>query len=79
MNAMMAETMVDGTAARRLRLAAAGKTGTSQNSRDALVRRLHRNLTTGVWFGNDDGNPMKKVTGGALPVDGLARIHGRRA
>ena len=27
------------------------------------------NLTTGVWFGNDDGAPMKKVTGGALPAE----------
>src|SRR5690606_7635376 len=26
------------------------------------------NLTTGVWFGNDDARPMKNVTGGALPA-----------
>jgi penicillin-binding protein 1A len=69
MNAMMAETMVDGTA-RKAAFAwpAAGKTGTSQNSRDAWFVGYTANLTTGVWFGNDDGTPMKKVTGGALPA-----------
>ncbi len=69
MNAMMAETMVDGTA-RKAAFAwpAAGKTGTSQNSRDAWFVGYTANLTTGVWFGNDDGAPMKKVTGGALPA-----------
>ena len=69
MNAMMAETMVDGTA-RKAAFAwpAAGKTGTSQNSRDAWFVGYTANLTTGVWFGNDDGSPMKKVTGGALPA-----------
>ncbi|MBN9250767.1 MAG: penicillin-binding protein, partial [Mesorhizobium sp.] len=46
----------------------AGKTGTSQNSRDAWFVGYTANLTTGVWFGNDDGHPMKKVTGGALPA-----------
>ncbi len=25
-------------------------------------------MTTGIWFGNDDGTPMKKVTGGGLPA-----------
>jgi penicillin-binding protein 1A len=69
MNAMMAETMTDGTA-RKAAFAwpAAGKTGTSQNSRDAWFVGYTANLTTGVWFGNDDGSPMKKVTGGALPA-----------
>jgi len=69
MNAMMAETMVDGTA-RKAAFAwpAAGKTGTSQNSRDAWFVGYTANLTTGVWFGNDDGAAMKKVTGGALPA-----------
>jgi penicillin-binding protein 1A len=69
MNAMMSETIADGTATRAaFGWPAAGKTGTSQKSRDAWFVGYTANLTTGVWFGNDDGAPMKKVTGGALPA-----------
>ena len=46
----------------------AGKTGTTQNSRDALFVGYTSQLTTGVWLGNDDGSPMKRVTGGGLPA-----------
>ncbi len=46
----------------------AGKTGTTQSFRDALFVGYTANLTTGVWFGNDDGKSMKKVTGGGLPA-----------
>jgi len=69
MNAMMAGTVEAGTA-RKAAFAwpSAGKTGTSQNSRDAWFVGYTANLTTGVWFGNDDARPMKKVTGGALPA-----------
>ena len=48
---------------------AAGKTGTSQNFRDAWFIGLTAQLVTGVWVGNDDNRPMNKVTGGSLPVD----------
>jgi penicillin-binding protein 1A len=69
MNAMMRETVEDGTAKKAaFAWPSAGKTGTSQNSRDAWFVGYTANLTTGVWFGNDDGTPMKKVTGGALPA-----------
>lgn len=47
----------------------AGKTGTSQDFRDAWFVGFSRDYTTGVWLGNDDNSPMKKVTGGLLPVD----------
>jgi penicillin-binding protein 1A len=69
MNSMMTGTVETGTA-RKAAFAwpSAGKTGTSQNSRDAWFVGYTANLTTGVWFGNDDGSPMKKVTGGALPA-----------
>ncbi|ESZ24444.1 MULTISPECIES: transglycosylase domain-containing protein [unclassified Mesorhizobium] len=69
MNSMMTGTVEIGTA-RKAAFAwpSAGKTGTSQNSRDAWFVGYTANLTTGVWFGNDDGSPMKKVTGGALPA-----------
>ena len=69
MNAMMRGTVEDGTAKKAaFAWPSAGKTGTSQNSRDAWFVGYTANLTTGVWFGNDDGTPMKKVTGGALPA-----------
>ncbi len=69
MNAMMTGTVETGTAKKAaFAWPSAGKTGTSQKSRDAWFIGYTANLTTGVWFGNDDGAPMKKVTGGALPA-----------
>ncbi|GGA88597.1 penicillin-binding protein [Brucella endophytica] len=69
MNAMLRRTVEDGTAkSGNFGWPAAGKTGTSQNFRDAWFIGYTANLTTGVWFGNDDGKPMKHVSGGSLPV-----------
>jgi len=69
MNSMMMGTVEFGSAKKAaFAWPAAGKTGTSQNSRDAWFVGYTANLTTGVWFGNDDGSAMKKVTGGALPA-----------
>ncbi|TIQ38396.1 MAG: penicillin-binding protein [Mesorhizobium sp.] len=69
MNSMMTGTVEVGTAKKAaFNWPSAGKTGTSQNSRDAWFVGYTANLTTGVWFGNDDGSPMQKVTGGALPA-----------
>ncbi|MGR3464676.1 PBP1A family penicillin-binding protein [Limimaricola sp.] len=48
---------------------AAGKTGTSQNSRDAWFIGFTDRLVVGVWVGNDDNSPMKDVTGGGLPTE----------
>lgn len=47
---------------------AAGKTGTSQNHRDAWFVGFTEALVVGVWVGNDDETPMKEVTGGKLPA-----------
>ena len=47
---------------------AAGKTGTSQNHRDAWFVGFGEELIVGVWVGNDDGTPMNEVTGGNLPA-----------
>ncbi|PDT10045.1 penicillin-binding protein [Rhizobium sp. J15] len=47
---------------------AAGKTGTSQNNRDAWFVGFTETLVVGVWVGNDDDAPMKGVTGGTLPA-----------
>ena len=48
---------------------AAGKTGTSQDYRDAWFIGFTSAMVTGVWVGNDDFSPMRNVTGGNLPVD----------
>lgn len=47
---------------------AAGKTGTSQDSRDAWFMGFTDRLVTGVWVGNDDNSSMKNVTGGSFPA-----------
>jgi penicillin-binding protein 1A len=53
---------------------AAGKTGTSQDFRDAWFIGYTSNLVTGVWLGNDDNSPTKKATGGGLPVEVWTRF-----
>jgi penicillin-binding protein 1A len=71
MNMMMAGVITKGTG-KKAKLPgwqAAGKTGTTQSFRDALFVGYTSNLATGVWFGNDDGASMKKVTGGGLPAE----------
>ncbi|PHR59353.1 MAG: penicillin-binding protein [Robiginitomaculum sp.] len=47
----------------------AGKTGTSQDYRDAWFIGFSADYTTGVWLGNDDNSPTRRITGGLLPVD----------
>ncbi|SHN75588.1 transglycosylase domain-containing protein [Bradyrhizobium erythrophlei] len=71
MNTMMQETLLSGTAhkAELPGWQAAGKTGTSQDFRDAWFIGYTSNLVTGVWLGNDDNSPTKKATGGGLPVE----------
>lgn len=70
MNMMLTQVIEGGTGknARLKGWQAAGKTGTTQSFRDALFVGYTSNLTTGVWFGNDDGTSMRKVTGGGLPA-----------
>ena len=48
--------------------AVAGKTGTSQDYRDAWFVGYSRELIVGVWVGNDDQTSMNHVTGGTLPA-----------
>lgn len=45
-----------------------GKTGTTQDYRDAWFIGLAGDLAVGVWVGNDDNTPMQGVTGGGLPA-----------
>jgi penicillin-binding protein 1A len=76
MNVMMEETLFSGTA-RKAEIpgwVAAGKTGTSQDFRDAWFIGYTANLITGVWLGNDDNSPTRKATGGGLPVEVWTRF-----
>src|SRR5438067_6277409 len=76
MNTMMQETLISGTA-RKAEIpgwTAAGKTGTSQDFRDAWFIGYTASLVTGVWLGNDDNSPTKKATGGGLPVEVWTRF-----
>ena len=69
MNRMLSAAIRQGTGrAAQLSRSVAGKTGTSQGYRDAWFIGYSADLITGVWLGNDDGSPMKKVTGGGLPA-----------
>jgi len=76
MNAMMRETVRAGTAQRAQipGWQVAGKTGTSQDFRDAWFVGYTAHLVAGVWLGNDDSSPTRRATGGGLPVDIFARI-----
>jgi penicillin-binding protein 1A len=59
----------EGTAtAARIGIPAGGKTGTSQDYRDAWFVGFTPDLVVGVWVGNDDNTPMNSVTGGSIPT-----------
>ena len=76
MNAMLRETLTTGTA-KKAELPgwqAAGKTGTSQDYRDAWFVGYTSQLVAGVWLGNDDDSPTKKASGANLPVDIWSRF-----
>lgn len=70
MNRMLEETLLTGTA-QRARIPgwpAAGKTGTSQDFRDAWFIGYTGHLVAGVWVGNDDNSPTRRASGSNLPV-----------
>ncbi|WES29585.1 transglycosylase domain-containing protein [Varunaivibrio sulfuroxidans] len=69
MNAMLSRVIEIGTARNaKIDRPAAGKTGTSQDYRDAWFIGYTADYVTGVWMGNDDGRAMRRVTGGGLPA-----------
>ncbi len=45
-----------------------GKTGTTQDNRDALFVGFAGDLVVGVWVGNDDNSPLGNVSGGTVPA-----------
>jgi penicillin-binding protein 1A len=67
---MMERVITSGTGARAdFGRPAAGKTGTSQNYRDAWFIGFTPDVIAGVWVGNDDEKPMNRITGGVLPAE----------
>jgi hypothetical protein len=70
MDDLMTSVVNDGTgkAARLPDRPVAGKTGTTQDSRDAWFIGFSADYVTTVWMGNDDNSPMKKITGGMAPA-----------
>lgn len=71
MNHLLYQVMHSGTG-RRANLGkrlSAGKTGTTNDWRDAWFVGYTPQITAGVWVGNDDYRPMDKVTGGSIPAE----------
>jgi 1A family penicillin-binding protein len=58
-----------GKAARIANVPVGGKTGTTQEYRDAWFIGFTPDIIVGVWAGNDDNSPTNKVTGGDLPAN----------
>ena len=67
---MLQSVIENGTGKKaRLPFFAAGKTGTSQDYRDAWFAGFSRGYTVVVWVGNDNNSPMKNISGGTLPAE----------
>jgi penicillin-binding protein 1A len=66
----MLEAVIQYGTGRRAKLPvfAAGKTGTTQDYRDAWFVGWTDRYVAAVWVGNDDNSPMKNVGGGQLPA-----------
>jgi len=66
---MMRNAVNNGTGkAAMLPIANYGKTGTTQNYRDAVFVGYADDLVVGVWIGNDDNSPLNEISGGGLPA-----------
>ena len=70
MNNMLTHVVSEGTGGRaRLdNVTVAGKTGTTNNYKDAWFCGFTGNYVGAIWFGNDDYTSMKEMTGGTLPA-----------
>lgn len=74
-NLLEREVVLTGTGKRANKvLNARGKTGTSQNYRDAWFIGSNAKYTAAVWLGNDDNKPMKNIGGGTVPTEIWAEI-----
>ena len=69
MTAIMKTVITNGTGrAASIGKPAAGKTGTTDDSRDAYFIGFTPDVVTGVWVGNDDNSQMGGITGGTVPA-----------
>lgn len=69
MNRMMSAVMTRGTGRRvQIKVPTGGKSGTTQDYRDAWFIGYSADYVAGVWMGNDDASPTKRVTGSGLPA-----------
>jgi len=78
MNRMLVRTVQAGTG-RRAQVngrSVAGKTGTTNDNRDAWFVGYAPGLSLAVWVGDDDNAPMKRITGGKLPADIFSDVMG---
>ncbi len=74
-NILLREVVKNGTGKKAQKVKnARGKTGTSQNYRDAWFIGSNDRYTAAVWVGNDDNSPMDGVGGGSLPTEIWAEI-----
>ena len=75
LNDLLSAVVLWGTGkAAQLNRPAAGKTGTSQEFRDAWFVGYTPDLIAGVWFGNDNARSMDRVTGGSLAAPAWRRF-----
>ncbi len=69
LTAMLRQVVIGGTGkAANIGKPMAGKTGTTDNYKDAWFLGYTPDITTGVWVGNDDNSKMSNLTGGTVPA-----------
>lgn len=69
LTAMLKQVIIGGTGrAANIGKPAAGKTGTTDNYKDAWFLGYTPDIVTGVWVGNDDNSKMSNLTGGTVPA-----------